>query len=402
MWLVTFSARIVERYPPALALFALPTAGGGLDAAVAALSPHGSAGSLAYSQVDALPVIQSAALGGTPLVVFMVLLPSSALAVALSAATGGGRRTVRGWSALIPAAVIFGVLLTYGGLRLTHAPDPLGPRVALLSSDDPARPTDWETFWRTYSGSMRAAAPGTTVVLPESSLRLSAAQSDEAASTLAGFARQHQLDLVVGIIVEGDEVTNRALVVTASGTRRWYEKRHLVPGLESGTAPGSANLVTSQPVAPTGVAICKDMHFASLSAEYARAGARLMVVPAFDFTVDGSMSARITAVRGIEGGYSIARSTRTGHSMVSDRWGRMLAEQVSTPSPSALTLSVPVPAADNPLPPYQRGGWMFGWLCLLITIAAALHSRLARPRPITPEVFGSASRNTDCHAERDQ
>lgn len=380
MWLVTFSARIIQRYPPAIAVLALPTAASGLDVVVAALSPHGSAGSLAYSQVDFLPALQAAALGGTPLVVFMVLLPSSAVAVAVFAATRSGRWTVTGWSALVPAAAVLGVLLTYGGLRLAQAHDPLGPSVALLSADDPARPADWETFWRTYSGPMRAAAPGTTVVLPESSLRLSAAESDLVTTRLAGFARQHHVDLVVGILVEGDDVSNRALVVTSSGTRRWYEKRHLVPGLESGITPGSGNLVVPQPVSPTGVAVCKDMHFAALGAEYARAGVRLMVVPAFDFTVDGSMSARMTAVRGIEGGYTIARATRTGHSMVSDRWGRMLAEQASTPTPSALTARVPVPAADTPLPPYQRGGWLFGWLCLLTTIAAALQSRSAQPR----------------------
>ena len=75
----------------------------------------------------------------------------------------------------------------------------------------------------------------------------------------------------------------------------------------------------------TGVAICKDMHFPALGRENAVQGAALMLVPAWDFDRDGWMSdrltARLTALRGVESGFAIARSTRGGVSSVSDRFG---------------------------------------------------------------------------------
>ncbi len=70
--MVTLAVRSARRLPAWGAVFAWPASAAGIETVVLAVSPHGSYGSLAYSQMDALPVIQVAALGGVPAIVFMV------------------------------------------------------------------------------------------------------------------------------------------------------------------------------------------------------------------------------------------------------------------------------------------------------------------------------------------
>ena len=56
----------------------------GIETLIAATSPHGSAGSLAYSQMDFLPAIQVAALGGAPAIVFVMCAFASAVALLIA------------------------------------------------------------------------------------------------------------------------------------------------------------------------------------------------------------------------------------------------------------------------------------------------------------------------------
>jgi apolipoprotein N-acyltransferase len=111
------------------------------------------------------------------------------------------------------------------------------------------------------------------------------------------------------------------------------------------------------------MAICKDMHFAALGREYARLQAGVMVVPSWDFGVDGRMAALTTLTRGVEGGYSVARVAREGLMTVSDPYGRLLAEQRSSPMPgSSMLVSVAVGEPVETL--YRRTGDVFGWVCV--------------------------------------
>jgi apolipoprotein N-acyltransferase len=55
----------------------------GVDTLVAVFSPHGTFGSYAYTQMDALPVIQAASLAGTAGIVFLAGLFVSTVAVGL-------------------------------------------------------------------------------------------------------------------------------------------------------------------------------------------------------------------------------------------------------------------------------------------------------------------------------
>jgi apolipoprotein N-acyltransferase len=229
-----------------------------------------------------------------------------------------------------------------------------------------------------------------TVLLPEAVLRTDQAGAQRAAQAFSARARERRATLVVGIVVqEARRATNRALVATPDGRIAWYAKQHLVPGLERASTPGDRNLLVGSPVAGTGIAICKDMHFPTLGRAYARAGARLMLVPAYDFGVDDRMMTAVTAMRGIEGGYAVARATRGGISFVSDPYGRILAERRSEGATGTLVAPVPPALAASTL--YARFGDLFGWTCVAAWLGLALAMRPGRYRRAGPVGAASAS-----------
>jgi hypothetical protein len=52
------------------------------------------------------------------------------------------------------------------------------------------------------------------------------------------------------------------------------------------------------------------MDFPALSREYAADGANLMLVPAWDFNVDGWLHSRMAVLRAVENGFALARPNR--------------------------------------------------------------------------------------------
>lgn len=374
-----------ERLPATVATLVLPTAWAAVDTLLIHFSPHGSAGSLAYSQAEVLPVLQVASLGGVPAVTFVILLPGSVAGLALARVLG---RDIRGLRHATKVAVaIVGATLLFSLWRLEQPAGQPGPIVAMIASDRSAPlGRRWTEFMNDYGSSIdQAARRGVTVLLPEAALRASPVEANAAAAWFAKLAEDRGSTFVAGIAVDGSpRGTNRALVITTNGERAWYVKQHLVPGLEDGFAAGDQPLIVSTPVPGTGIAICKDMHFPTLGRDYAGARAKLMLVPALDFHVDDRSAMAMTVMRGIEGGFSIARATRQGYSFVSDPFGRIVAERRSGPGAGLLIARAPA-GLDAPTP-YARVGDLFGWLCVAGLIAlwiAARQRTLALPTPVS-------------------
>jgi apolipoprotein N-acyltransferase len=99
-----------------------------------------------------------------------------------------------------------------------------------------------------------------------------------------------------------------------------------------------------------------------------------MLVPAADFVVDAWMASRMTALRGVEGGYAIARTARTGSLTISDRYGRILAERASGPRATTLIARLPAVARNAPTIFVQHGR-VFGLLCLVVAVGLILMLR---------------------------
>jgi apolipoprotein N-acyltransferase len=370
---VLFTRAIVLRSNHWLSVFAYPLIWTALDVLISTFSPHSSFGSLAYTQMDALPVIQIASIAGTPGIVFVITLFASVLALALY------RTTPRAQPVLaygVPGLILVAVL-AFGAVRLassdgTNATMPIG----LIAIDDflgPKIPREKaDLIWKGYEeATARLAAQGARiVVLPEKIdvKDLAAAQRRDA---LAELARRHSIYLVAGIGLPTDAGwKNRAWLFGPNGDLlAEYDKQHLVPGLEAEMAKGHADLVREIDGHRFGIAICKDMHFASLGRSYGKKEVAVMLEPAWDFYRDGWMAARIAALRGVENGYAVVHSARESLLSVSDRYGRFITEKRSGWFPGVSVIAQ-VPVASMAPTLYARFGDWFGWLCAGLAVVA--------------------------------
>ena len=130
------------------------------------------------------------------------------------------------------------------------------------------------------------------------------------------------------------------------------------------------------PAANGGVEICKDLDFPAWSRVYGRRGVRFLAVPAWDFVDDARPHARMAVVRGVENGFTIARSAQHGLVTLSDSHGRILGEQSSATDP-ILVIAAP-PGAGTTL--YARFGDWFGWAAV-VCAAALLIGAIASGAP---------------------
>lgn len=354
-----------RRLPPAVAMLALPALVAGVELVTLLVSPHGAAGSLAHSQMDMIAVIQVAAIGGIPAIVFLLLLPGSLLGLLLAAPVDSAQ-VRRAGCALV---IILGLAILVSLTRLDAVRSGRQLRVTLVATSRYHDiPGDWSAVWRPYrSAIVRSAPRGGLVVLPEKLALLDRAQADQAAADIGAIAKARHMLIVAGLEVRDRNVhRNRAVIAQPDGTVRWYDKQRLVPGWERRITPGATPYRNRVFDTPYGVAICKDMHIPSIARDYA--GVAIMIVPAWDFGEDGWMGARMTALRAVENGFSIARSTRDGLSGIYDQSGRPRTERLTGEGMSIISGRIP---ADAKPTTYAAVGNVFGWICLGLAAAIA-------------------------------
>jgi apolipoprotein N-acyltransferase len=334
-------------------------------------SPHGTAVSLSYSQLNFLPMLQLASITGPWGISFLLLAFSSAIAL------GTHLRGTAPKQALRVVGVTVGVLaavLIFGAVRLAlPAPPHQDVKVGLVASDlpensDVAAPgADTERVLRDYAAQAEVLASrgAQVIVLPEHLGEVvdpNTANADAIFQSLAGKAGS---TIVVGVSHVSPQVKyNQARVYAPGAQVESYNKRHLLPPFESMFAPGTTLATLPEPTGTWGVEICKDMDFTQLSRQYGKASAGLMLVPAWDFVLDRFSHGHIAVMRGVESGFAIARAARRGYLTVSDNRGRILAETQSNSAPFA-TLLVDVPAVhDNTI--YLMFGDWFAWVVLAL------------------------------------
>ena len=350
-----------------------------MEYVVAFVSPNGTFGSVAYSQADVLAVLQLAAVTGLWGISFIVSLVPAVLAVMWR---GRDSRTTRD-AGLVIAGVPLAFVLLVGDVRLAAAPAPAeAVRVGLAASDASNRPfasTEDEALAAVRGYAARAAALAGMdvqfVVLPEKFVGVSPEYLYRAEVALATVARRSHVTIVAGFnAIGGGAPHNLAVVFGPDGhVVLRYDKMHLVPGFEAGYVAGRAIGMIPGAVVPAGVAICKDLDFPPLGVAYARAGAGLLLVPAWDFGGDAWLHSRMAIVRSVEGGFALARVASDGQLTVSDPRGRIVAERASGSAPEVL-LAAAVPVGGGGTF-YSRTGDWFAWLCLLTGLACGSASR---------------------------
>lgn len=379
-FLIIATRRLVVRYQTWWTVFVYPVLWVAADTLMAALLPDGNWGNLAYSQSDQLPIVQIAALFGTPAVLFLVSLVPSALALAICY-----RRSLRrGSIAYALTALLLLASITYGNLRLRKQVSGAPVTFGLVSIDDPIGPRASISYaaniFRQYDQRIAelAAQGAQIVVLPEKIAVFAAPRASEAQQHFSTIARQNHVWIEAGMgIDDGKSPLNWEWLFAPDGSLvTSYLKHHMAPPeRRDNYTSGNDYNVYAIDGQLYGMAICKDMHFAAFGRAYGQRRASVMLVPAWDFGyLDDWLEARTTIFRGIENGYTIVRASREGLLTVSDPYGRILAERRSSDLPGASLLAHA--AVTNPVHTlYTQIGNTFGWLCVAV---AALFLMLNR------------------------
>lgn len=357
--------RLLLRGRVLAATLAMPALWVALEYINSLLSPHGTFGSIAYTQIQALGVVQVAAVGGIWAISFLLFLVPAVVAV--QAWQPAARRSRIGVAVL--GAVLLAVTTLYCTWRL-QAPATGTIRVGLVSLEKPIRPAlnqaqGKELLDRYVQAVGKLADAGAqVVVIPETSF----ATTEATIPALAELARQRSLILGAGIdLKDGSGPERNMLTVFRPDvqTPATYSKHHLIPGFEHQYAPGSG--FTQLAGSPRmGLAICKDMDFQDIGRAYAALQTQLLLVPAWDFSADGWLHGRMAIMRGVEGGFAIARAARTGRLTLSDDRGRMVAEATSEQHDAMLVGNLPLHESQTL---YGLWGDWFAWLDLIVLAA---------------------------------
>jgi apolipoprotein N-acyltransferase len=335
-------------------------------------SPHGTAGSLAYTQLQFLPFLQLASVTGPWGMSFLLLSFSTALALGLHLYPTTPKQSL--WIMGSVAGVLV-LVLAFGSLRLYQPQPGAQVKVGLVASDgvdqvnddvfDPGAPT--AKLFDGYSVPLEALAEegAQAVVLPE---KLGVVVDQTLKPTDDFFQKLVDRDgavVVMGVVrVDGDKKYNEARVYQPGKPPQSYDKQHMLPPFESDLTPGTRLTLLPRADAVWGVAICKDMDFTPLSADYGRKGVGLMLVPGWDFVLDYIYHGHMAILRGVESGFSIVRSAKQGSLYVSDDRGRILGEAKSDAAPFS-TLLATVPTGHDATLYDALGDW-FAWLTLAV------------------------------------
>lgn len=370
VFVVCGARRIVKSLDSAWAFFALPVFAVAADTLLAHFTPDGNWGSLAYTQAEVLPIAQLAALGGVGAILFLVMLVNAVLALALS---GGSRK--RG---ALPLFAVTGALLAlstgYGWYRLQTPPAGTPVSFGIASVDDfiPGPGTEKSRdVWAQYDAQVLelAGSGAKLVLLPEKIDVLSSGAAELRKKRLANLARENRVWLVAGLGVDtGKERRNEAWWFAPDGRLVTNYLKHFMAPPEREFVSGSEFPVNEIDGVRYGVAICKDMHFASLGRGFGARDAGVMLVPAWDFDADAWLAADMTKLRGVENGYTVVRSSRNGLLSITDAYGRYLAVDRSTKVPGT-TLFETVKVGPRVATIYTRTGDALGWLCVAAALA---------------------------------
>jgi len=348
-------------------------------------TPFLSWGSAAYTQMENLPLMQVASLGGLSAVSLLV----HAVGATLEAALAGDR--VRRPAIAVATTVL--VAQVWGAARLHssefHATDTAVVAAIDTPSDiggpdlpDAATVADWNAILA--SRTRRAAAAGAELaVWTEASTLVLPGDVDTFHAFLGDLAAETGLELVVGYVVplpgERFQYENTYVFVRPDGSvDHTYLKHEPVPGEPAvrGTAPQQ---VVETDVGRVGGAVCYDYDAPYIGVGHARLGADLVALPSSDWRGIDPVHTRMAAVRAIEGGHSVLRSTRWGLSAGIDPQGRMQAQRSAFDDPDDGVLLARLPRSGRTTLFSALGDGGVGALLLLALAATLLSARYARP-----------------------
>ncbi len=313
-------------------------------------SPFGSFGAEAYSQVGFTPVLQIVSVTGMLGLTFLLTWPAAVAAWVWRRKRDGLPWTLGAYA----AGAVVGIIILSGFLRIHQAPGIIdaapGTEAQVSIAGITVRPTpihelmplltrDTTRFRETstdlhaaYLAASRAAAENgaSLIVWPEAAGIGTFSDVELLLSSAAELARTHGVYLLVptmSLDPEGErQALNRATLYSPEGV---LTAEHVKFGgnFMEGTVAGAQSLTFADTsFGRIAIAICWDADFPAVVREAGRNGTDLLLVPARDWDGIDPLHGHMTMLRGVENGMTILRQADSGYSLVSDPWGRIVAD----------------------------------------------------------------------------
>jgi apolipoprotein N-acyltransferase len=393
---VACAAEATRRWSGVLAALVFPTFEVAFYFTLSLESPHGTWGSPAYTQVDFIPLLQTASWVGMCGVMFLMSLLPSGLAVAMYR-----RRWNMEWKhPAVMAFSVFVLAVTFGWTRVVLTPPTPVVRVGMIASQgltpesESTDPTDAADIMGWYAKLVhQAAASGAKIVImPEKVIGVAPNYEWDVVLGFQQIAKMSHVWLVVGLNQIGrSPKRNIAVVFDPDGKIvASYAKHHLIPSLEWDYKAGSKPAIFDAPWGRTAVLISQDLDFPDTARELAAHDVRVVVAPASDWRGSEVIHQRMAVVRGVESGFSLARAARGGILSANDSRGRLIA--IRAPLHGEDTMAT----ADLPIgigrTLYSRTDDWFGRLCVIFTILLMLRLAVSILYSMRTRRRGAASR----------
>ncbi len=231
--------------------------------------------------------------------------------------------------------------------------------------------------------------PPTTVIFPESPMNFMYERDEEFQAFIHSFARKHNAHVLFNSAepnAKNANFYNSAIMVNPQGEKiAQYDKIHLVPFGEYAPVPSAVEQFVPTLVgnfqygenyylfpfgeARGGIMICYESHFASLSREFVKRGADVLI----EMTNDGYLGntpvlrqhLASAVFRAVETNRPVLRVTNVGVTAYVNKRGEVLdAAQPYTEDTRVWTIS----KSDGKQTIYVRYGEWFAWLCSLASL----------------------------------
>lgn len=365
-----------------LGSLAFPSAWTAVDTFTTGSAEIGTFGAQAYTQVGA-PAIQLAALGGLPLVVFVVGWGASLLALLWERWDDVPRWA---WG----AGALVGLLLLGGLVRPLTAPgaervvDVAGVSLANGAIAEATALDPGSAAFATATASTHhtlvaeaerlAAADAELIVFPEGAGFGTTSDIAELRAEMADVARWHDVWIVLPLLsLDTQPVANWVEVLDPRGDVVLSHIKYGGNAFE-GSVRGDGRLqVVETPFGRLSVVICWDADFPDVIRQAGELGVDLMVIPANDWFEVRRIHSEMSVVRAIENGMAVFRQTGSGVSLAADAFGRQLSRVdsfvASDRAPGEQRVALPVGAVSTL---YPTIGGAFGLVAGAATVLLLL------------------------------
>lgn len=375
------------------------------------MSPVGSGGALAYTQVDNLALLQLVSLTGIWGVSFLVAW-FAPVANELWEAEGNWRAV---WPRLGLYAAVLLAVSVFGSVRLALAPRSTTPtvRVASLAADKAlwhaltqgvvavaqgtpaaraAARAEYAPLWDDLLARSRQQARAGAKIVAWSEASVFVLKEDEPAmlERARSLARDEGIYLQVALVsvLAADHHPygeNRALLIDPSGAVVWDYAKAVHPfGDKAVFAPGGGVIpVVETPYGRLATVICFDADFPALLRQAGQARVDILLAPSNDWPPVKVMHSRAHVLRAVEYGLALVRPTGNGIALATNSYGQVVAE-ADYYTTDSLTLVADVPTRGVPTL-YTRIGDAFAYACALALLGltvAAFFSRCMQPAPL--------------------